>query len=690
MSSDIAIRVTNLSKCYEIYDSPRDRLKQFVMPKIKHALGREPNNYYREFWALKDVSFEVNRGETMGIIGRNGSGKSTLLQMICGTLTPTSGTIQTTGRVAALLELGAGFNPDFSGRENVYMNASILGLTREEIDARFDDIATFADIGDFLEQPVKTYSSGMYVRLAFAVAISVEPDVLIIDEALSVGDVRFQQKCNRRMEFIKNNGCTILFVSHDMSAVKNSCNRAIWIMDGVVHESGDPKTVTTNYHHYMCFGLEPSLPVSAENIIDNIALPSINGVQEKEILRHVTWQSTASCETTGQGGVKIGEVSLCTLNPFRTVTSLEGGEEVVFLAKADISTSIEAPLIGLVLYNRQGLPAIHLNNAIFPGNFSPLSPGGEVISFEFKIPLLANGDYFIAVAINDGTPEQHLVLQRIHEAYQLKISNPSFLALRQAGYVLLEHAKISLLSSEPLPSRCLPTQDSGLHSHKITLADIDCIFETELTEQQEAINHVLLYNSDSVDILAEEERAFPGNSDYLASGYYKTMLKRYLFAGRQFCRGKEVLDTCSGLGWGTYLMAQYAAKVTAFDVSTEAIDFCTQTWQATNVSWLTGNALDMSFLGNTNYDVALGMETIEHFSCNDGEIYVRGVAERLRIGGIFIGTSFFPNNKEEAEIILKNNPFHLHIFTHDEISNILSKYFRKFIIINNWMFIAHK
>ena len=201
MSSEIAIRVTNLSKCYQIYENPRDRLKQFVVPRVKHAFGRQSCNYYREFWALRDVSFEVKRGETVGIIGRNGSGKSTLLQMICGTLTPTNGTVETSGRVAALLELGSGFNPEFTGRENVYMNGAVLGLSKEEIDARFNDIAEFADIGDFIEQPVKTYSSGMMVRLAFAVIAHVDADILVIDEALAVGDTFFTQKC---MRFLRN------------------------------------------------------------------------------------------------------------------------------------------------------------------------------------------------------------------------------------------------------------------------------------------------------------------------------------------------------------------------------------------------------------------------------------------------------------------------------------------------------
>ncbi len=247
MSDDIAIKVEGLSKCYQIYDTPRDRLKQFVLPRLQRMLGFTPKQHYREFWALKDVSFEVKKGETVGIIGRNGSGKSTLLQMICGTLSPTSGSIQTNGRIAALLELGSGFNPEFTGRENVYMNGAILGLQNDEINARFDDIAAFADIGDFIEQPVKTYSSGMMVRLAFAVAINVEPDILIVDEALSVGDELFQRKCFSRIEAIRASGATILFVSHSGAQIVELCDRAVLMDSGEKLAVGIPKQMVGRY-----------------------------------------------------------------------------------------------------------------------------------------------------------------------------------------------------------------------------------------------------------------------------------------------------------------------------------------------------------------------------------------------------------------------------------------------------------
>jgi lipopolysaccharide transport system ATP-binding protein len=230
---DIAIRISNLSKCYQIYNAPPDRLKQFVAPRLQRMAGQTPKQYYREFWALKDVSFEIKKGETVGIIGRNGSGKSTLLQMICGTLNPTSGSIQTNGRIAALLELGSGFNPEFTGRENVYMNAAVLGLGKEELDERFDDIAAFADIGEFIEQPVKTYSSGMAVRLAFAVQAMIDPDIFVVDEPLAVGDEKFQRKCFARLEELKSRGTSILFVSHSPASIIELCDKTLLLDHGV-------------------------------------------------------------------------------------------------------------------------------------------------------------------------------------------------------------------------------------------------------------------------------------------------------------------------------------------------------------------------------------------------------------------------------------------------------------------------
>ena len=243
MFSEKAIEVVGLSKCYRVYDRPQDRLVQML------TLGRR--QLYQEFWALRDVSFSVGRGETVGIIGRNGSGKSTLLQMICGTVTPSAGTVTINGRVAALLELGAGFNPEFTGRENVILNAAILGFSKETIEERMAEVLAFSELGDFLDQPVKTYSSGMYARLAFSIAIHVDPEILIVDEALAVGDFRFVAKCMRRIKDIQDRGVTILFVSHDVSSVRTLCQRAIWLDKGRLVEDSDVFPVTDRYMEYM-------------------------------------------------------------------------------------------------------------------------------------------------------------------------------------------------------------------------------------------------------------------------------------------------------------------------------------------------------------------------------------------------------------------------------------------------------
>jgi lipopolysaccharide transport system ATP-binding protein len=259
----LALRVAGLSKCYSIYAQPRDRLKQFVLPPLARLLGRVPARYFREFWALRNISFEVHVGETVGIVGRNGSGKSTLLQLLCGTLNPTAGEIETHGRIAALLELGSGFNPEFSGRENVFLNAAVLGLSRQEADSRMTEILDFAEIGDFIDQPIKTYSSGMVVRLAFSVAVHVQPKILVVDEALSVGDERFQRKCFSRIDAIRQSGVTILFVSHSASTVVELCDRALLLDDGELLAAGEPKQIVTSYQKLLYAPAEQRVAVRA-------------------------------------------------------------------------------------------------------------------------------------------------------------------------------------------------------------------------------------------------------------------------------------------------------------------------------------------------------------------------------------------------------------------------------------------
>ncbi|SDC66460.1 ABC transporter ATP-binding protein [Paraburkholderia lycopersici] len=281
MSSDnVAIKIENVSKCYHIYGNPRDRLKQFVYPRLQRAMGREPRRYYEEFWALRDVSFEVKKGEAAGIIGRNGSGKSTLLQIITGTLTPTSGSVTTHGRIAALLELGSGFNPEFTGRENIFLNGAVLGLSTAQIEANFDKIASFADIGLHLDQPVKTYSSGMMVRLAFAVQVQLEPDILIVDEALAVGDALFQKRCFQRIERLVSEGVTLLFVSHDQESVRTLTNSALLLKNGVTMARGVSSDVLLEYRRQLHDEESAYFRAVTEDLADRARANAIVGAQQ--------------------------------------------------------------------------------------------------------------------------------------------------------------------------------------------------------------------------------------------------------------------------------------------------------------------------------------------------------------------------------------------------------------------------
>lgn len=269
MSSEVAIRVRNVSKHFQIYSKPHHRLMQGIF--------RGRKTYFDEFSAIRNISFDIHRGEVVGITGRNGSGKSTLLQILCGTMAASTGSIEVSGRIAALLELGSGFSPEFTGRENVYLNGSILGLSPGEVDARFESIANFAEIGDFIEQPVKTYSSGMLLRLAFAIAINVDPEILVIDEALSVGDERFQRKCFSRIEDIRKQGATILFVSHAANTVVSLCDRALLIDRGELLAIGEPKTIVGHYQKLLYAPDEKT-----DEIRDQIRFASAEGSETRK------------------------------------------------------------------------------------------------------------------------------------------------------------------------------------------------------------------------------------------------------------------------------------------------------------------------------------------------------------------------------------------------------------------------
>jgi lipopolysaccharide transport system ATP-binding protein len=431
---EVAIRVSGVSKCYELYGKPQDRLKQLIYPRLQRMFGRPIRHYAREFWALKDVSFELAKGETVGIIGRNGSGKSTLLQLICGTLNPTSGFIHTNGRVAALLELGAGFNPEFTGRENVYMSATVLGLSKKEIDARFDEIAAFADIGQFIDQPVKTYSSGMYVRLAFAVNAHVDADILVIDEALAVGDAFFVQKCMRFLRKFMEIG-TVIFVSHDTGAVLNLCNRALWLANGRVKLIGAPKEVAAAYLQTL-FELkqgESALigrmeknqgPPLQHDQLRDMRLDFINTTQYRNDIQLFNFAHDA--EGFGKGGASIISVHLideCS-RPFAWIV---GGEFVTLIIQCVANSNMFNPIVGFFVKDRLG-QAIFGDNTFITYMSTPLSVlSGQTFQaqFDFRMPILPVGDYSICAAVAEGTQEEHVQHHWVHEALLFKVHSSS-------------------------------------------------------------------------------------------------------------------------------------------------------------------------------------------------------------------------------------------------------------------------
>ncbi|WP_406226923.1 ABC transporter ATP-binding protein [Pseudomonas siliginis] len=431
MSSEISIKVENLSKCYQIYDQPRDRLKQFVMPPIRRAAGRAQKQYFREFWALRNVSFEVKKGETVGIIGRNGSGKSTLLQMICGTLQPTQGSVKTAGRIAALLELGSGFNPEFSGRENVYMNAGILGLTKSEIDERYEAILEFAEIGEFIEQPVKTYSSGMYVRLAFAVIANVDADILVIDEALAVGDIFFTQKCMRFLAEFKKRG-TILFVTHDTSSVMSLCERAVWLQAGDRKAYSDSKSVCQAYlaEYYASSG-SVSLEIPPK-VHSTPVMQDFRDVRQ-DFINHSSIRNDLEIFRFKGDGEKFGLSKAHVVDVYLTddgggpVSWFVGGELVVLVVKAHAEIDLDQPIVGFLVKDKNGQHLFGENTYLtFVENSVKVCGGRDfTASFKFRMPIMPSGDYTIGVAIANGTQDNHVIHSWVHDAIAFKSHSTS-------------------------------------------------------------------------------------------------------------------------------------------------------------------------------------------------------------------------------------------------------------------------
>lgn len=427
--SEIAISVKNISKCFKRYTRPVDRLKEILLPGKSRA---------DEFWALRDINLEVPKGQTLGIIGRNGCGKSTLLQIIVGTLTPTTGKVITRGRVSALLELGSGFNPEFTGRQNVFFNGRLLGLSQKEIEDKFDDIAGFADIGDFIDQPVKTYSSGMFVRLAFAVAVNVAPEILIVDEALAVGDVVFQHRCLRRMRSLMDAGVTTLFVSHDSGAIKTLCNSAVMLDEGQVYASGLPNSVIIEYMKKVTedeLGLVPVTENQSDiqdsnydaankadnqnnncteqqnNSVDldqNIILLNQESQQQYNSLApepngnsaNHQHQNNHKPQRRGSRKALIEAVNL--LNKLGENTSISPifgfNEEVTLIVDLKVYEPLQGCILGFFVCDKNGNEIIGSNTLEENFPIMNLEAGDELnIQFKFKLPL-RNGSYSLTIA----------------------------------------------------------------------------------------------------------------------------------------------------------------------------------------------------------------------------------------------------------------------------------------------------
>lgn len=401
-SSEVAICVRNVSKAYHIFDSPRDRLKQLLSSAFARTTRQEAKTYYKEFWALKNVSFDLYRGETIGVLGRNGAGKSTLLQIICGTLTPTSGDVEVKGRIAALLELGAGFNPELSGKDNVYFAGQVLGMSVDQINERYDKIISFADIGEFIDRPVKMYSTGMYVRLAFSLAVHVEPEILVVDEALGVGDFLFQQKCNR---FIRERlgETTKLLVTHDVASISSLADRALVLSKGQLVFGGDTREAIEKYQ----------MVARSEEFCETAG----SSVGRKQVDMHRTPNSMAGDAVMLVGDDQLSGRLMARISRFqwwigeRTSEGLvRDGDRVTIKFELSCDEDLPEAVVGYQVQDRFGAVMFGDNSITSHFGTSPLPSGRHTALIEFIWPLIAPGKYSLTIGIGDGAdPHSHVI-----------------------------------------------------------------------------------------------------------------------------------------------------------------------------------------------------------------------------------------------------------------------------------------
>jgi lipopolysaccharide transport system ATP-binding protein len=448
VSINNAIIADKLSKYYHVYGQPQDRLKQYILPRIQRIFNSKITEFYKKFCALEEISFTVCKGETLGIIGRNGSGKSTLLQIICGTLTQTSGDVFVNGRIAALLELGSGFNPEFTGKENIYLYGNLFGLTPELMNQRFDNIASFADIGDFIDQPLKTYSSGMILRLAFAVIVNVDADILIIDEALAVGDAAFTQKCMRFLRDFKSKNGTIIFVSHDMSSTVALCDRCLWLDRGTLKAIGDAKIITEGYLHSTlqnAYGEEVALNVlknynhsshitkTNDSLNDNSS-PKIDelsfksSVENEATQYNVEFSFNENLSNARGWHTKLASIVGLSISKHNSASDnliFKGGDIVRLEIVVEANEAFANPIIGFLFRDKLGQDLFGENTLGFTNKKRiNLHPGDKCIAkFIFKLPNLLDGDYAIMTSFANGSYHSNIQHHFLHNAIIVKVFN---------------------------------------------------------------------------------------------------------------------------------------------------------------------------------------------------------------------------------------------------------------------------
>ena len=403
-TDDTVISVKNLTKKFRVFGHPGDRIKQAL------TFGRV--RFHREFTALQDVSFEVKKGETVGIIGRNGSGKSTLLQLICGILKPTSGTTLVNGRVSALLELGAGFNPEFTGRENVYFHGALMGITRARMDERFDDITSFADIGEFIDQPVRTYSSGMFVRLAFAVSIHVDPDILVVDEALAVGDTRFQARCFERIESIRRRGGTILIVTHAIEQVAHFCDRALLLDHGKLIEDGDATQTLSRY-----------LALFDGSTQDTESTKQVVSIKDDHFRAHPGYNSDE--RRWGDNAATITEINI-TQDGIENPKTVAPGHVIEVKLRIDFHTDVQRPIYGFAIKSPVGALILNTNSRqLLVSDDCPDQRAGDrvLITLVFE-PFLDCGKYLLSFGIVSESNFGIVPHDRRYDAISMQVAHP--------------------------------------------------------------------------------------------------------------------------------------------------------------------------------------------------------------------------------------------------------------------------